>query len=76
MQHPMAVTHGRNTRIISKAVAIPPERPKITTCADGMVVSEKQTISFNYPCSILCAEIYLQFVHGEWSKIFMTLKMT
>ena len=71
MQHPMAVKHGRNTRIISKDVAIPPERPKITTCADGMVVSGKQTISFNYPCNTLCAEVHLEFVHGEWSKILL-----
>ena len=35
----MAVTQGRMTRIISSVVANPPDSPKITTSAYGLVVS-------------------------------------
>ena len=66
MQHPKAVTHGRNTRIISKAVAIPPERPKITTCADGMVVSGKQTISIIHAVHCVLKFIYNIYLCMPW----------
>ena len=36
----MAVTQGRMTRIINSVVATPPDSPKITTSAYGLVVSE------------------------------------